>query len=177
MAELSTIARPYAEALFGAAKGADLNAVLAEVDALAVAAQLPEVAQLAINPQVGDTQLADVLSAAVKGGLSAVGKQFVATVVANGRVAALPAIARQFRHLKNASEGNADALIESAFALESAQVQELVVALEKKFAVKLKPQVSVNPALIGGVRVTVGDQVLDSSVRAQLDQMRVALAA
>jgi F-type H+-transporting ATPase subunit delta len=98
-------------------------------------------------------------------------------VVPHGRVAALPAIARQFRHLKNASEGNADALIESAFALESAQVQELVVALEKKFAVKLKPQVSVNPALIGGVRVTVGDQVLDSSVRAQLDQMRVALAA
>ncbi|HET7772965.1 MAG TPA: F0F1 ATP synthase subunit delta [Burkholderiaceae bacterium] len=177
MAELSTIARPYAEALFGAAKGADLNAVLAEVDALATAAQLPEVAQLAINPQVGDAQLTDVLSAAVKGGLSPIGKQFVATVVANGRVTALPAIARQFRHLKNASEGNADALIESAFALEPAQVQDLVVALEKKFAVKLKPQVSVNPALIGGVRVTVGDQVLDSSVRAQLDQMRVALAA
>ena len=61
--------------------------------------------------------------------------------------------------------------------MTQSQVDELLVALEKKFGVKLKASVSVNSALIGGVKVTVGDEVLDSSVQAQLEQMRVMLTA
>ncbi len=177
MAELSTIARPYAEALFAAAKGSDLNAMLAEVETLAAVSSDPAVAALALSPSVTDERLIDVMQAGVKGGLSSNGKHFLATVVQNGRVTALPEVARQFRLLKNAAEGNADAKIESAFPISEAQTAELMAALEKKFAVKLKAQVSVNPALIGGVKVTVGDQVLDSSVQAQLEQMRIALTA
>jgi F-type H+-transporting ATPase subunit delta len=79
--------------------------------------------------------------------------------------------------LKNAVEGAADAVVTSAFDLSSAQVSELVATLEKKFGRKLNPVVTVDPALIGGVRVVVGDEVLDTSVRAKLQQMRVALAA
>lgn len=177
MAELSTIARPYAEALFAASKGADLNAALLEIEALALIANNPQVKALALSPSVSDAQLIDVMQSGIKTGLSSNGQHFLTTIVQNNRVAAVPEVARQFRGLKNTVEGQADALIESAFPMAQAQVDELMAALEKKFGVKLKASVVVNNALIGGVKVTVGDEVLDSSVQAQLEQMRVALTA
>ena len=74
-------------------------------------------------------------------------------------------------------KGAADAAIVSAFDLTPAQVAELVATLEKKFSRKLNPVVTVDPALIGGVRVVVGDEVLDTSVQAKLQHMRAALVA
>ena len=79
--------------------------------------------------------------------------------------------------LKNSAEGAAAAEITSAFELTDAQLQELVSALELKFGLKLKPRVTIDPSLIGGVRVAVGDQVLDTSVQAQLAHMRNQLVA
>ena len=98
-------------------------------------------------------------------------------IVANHRLEALPEVAVQFEALKNALEGAADVEIVSAFPLEGSLLDELVVGLERRFKRKLKPAVSVDASLIGGVRVTVGDEVLDTSVRAQLARMQVALTA
>jgi F-type H+-transporting ATPase subunit delta len=61
--------------------------------------------------------------------------------------------------------------------MSDAQVADLVGALQKKFGRKLNPTVSVDQSLIGGVKVVVGDEVLDSSVRAKLQQMQIALAS
>ena len=77
--------------------------------------------------------------------------------------------------MKNAQEGAADAEIVSAFEMSDAQVKELIATLERKFGRKLKPSVTVDNSLIGGVRVTVGDEVLDTSVRARLQKMHTAL--
>jgi len=109
--------------------------------------------------------------------LSIDARNFLALLVENGRLLLLPEIASEFLWLKNRHQGEADAEIVSAFPLADAQVAELVAGLEKKFGVKIKPVVSVDASLIGGVRVAVGDQVLDTSVRAQLDRMRDALVA
>jgi F-type H+-transporting ATPase subunit delta len=95
----------------------------------------------------------------------------------NGRVALLPEIAAQFTELKNASAGAADATVYSAFDISADQLSALVATLEKKFGRKLNPTVEVDPSLIGGVRVVVGDEVLDTSVRAKLQQMHLALVA
>jgi F-type H+-transporting ATPase subunit delta len=89
----------------------------------------------------------------------------------------LPEIAAQFAVLKNANEGAADAEIVSAFEISGDQLAQLVATLEKKFGRKLNPTVTVDPSLIGGVRVVVGDEVLDTSVRAKLQQMHVALVS
>ena len=82
-----------------------------------------------------------------------------------------------FRSLKNAHEGAADAEVTSAFEMTADQVNELAATLEKKFGRKLHPTVTVDSSLIGGVRVVVGDQVLDTSVRAKLQKMQAALTA
>lgn len=175
MAELSTIARPYAEALFAVAKTADAGKVQAELLALAQVAAHADVQALVKNPNVNRDQVLATVTAAVKDPLSAHVANFLTAVVQNGRTALLPEIASQYAQLKNAAEGASDAHITSAFELTAAQLSDLTTALQKKFGLALKPTVSVDASLIGGVRVNVGDQVLDTSVQAQLERMRVAL--
>ncbi|MDY7576983.1 F0F1 ATP synthase subunit delta [Herbaspirillum sp. RTI4] len=177
MAEIATIARPYAEALFRVAKTADLAAWSEMVSEMAQLAAYPDVIALAHNPVIEDQKVVDVFLAALKSPVTAEVKNFVTALVANGRLALLPEIAAQFHTLKNAQEGAADAEISSAFELTPPQLQELMALLEKKFGRKLTPTVTVDSELIGGVRVTVGDEVFDTSVRAKLQQLHVALAA
>lgn len=179
MAELSTIARPYAEALFGAANadGAGLAAWAELVHEMAQAAQHPEVQAALSNPGLDAAARASLLRALLKSPVTPPAENFLALLAENDRLALLPEIARQFEALKNRQEGSAVARIDSAFELTDAQVTDLVAGLEKKFQVKLKPDVRVDSSLIGGVRVTVGDQVLDTSVSAQLLRLRDALVA
>ena len=179
MAELSTIARPYADALFETARasGEGLERWLAVVEELAALMSHPQVAQVVADPKLGDAQVVDLLASLVKQPLPDNGTNFLKLLVANQRLAVLPEVAVQFRQLKNEAEGVADCLIESAFPLSDGQVSDLLAALSKRFGTRLRPSVQVNPALIGGVRIAVGDQVLDSSVRARLNQMQTALTA
>jgi F-type H+-transporting ATPase subunit delta len=179
MAELSTIARPYAEALFGVARADSAGlATWAELVAeMAQAAAHPDVRSAIADPKLDNEQRVDLFVSTLKSPLSADARNFVRLLVDNGRLLLLPDVASQFLWLKNRHEGQADAVIASAFPLDDSQVADLVAGLEKKFGVKIKPTVTVDASLIGGVRVAVGDQVLDTSVRAQLDRMRDALVA
>jgi F-type H+-transporting ATPase subunit delta len=177
MAELATVARPYAEALFRVAQTGDMNAWSQLVSELAAIGTNPDVQDFARNPNVTPEQVAETLMSLVKSPMPPEAKAFIAVLVENRRVALLPEIAAQFHELRNAQQGAADADISSAFEISGAQVTELVSTLEKKFGRKLNPTVTVDPTLIGGVRVVVGDEVLDTSVRAKLQQMFVALAS
>ncbi|WP_042302970.1 F0F1 ATP synthase subunit delta [Paraburkholderia kururiensis] len=179
MAELATVARPYAEALFGVAEAGDIAAWSTLVEELAQVARLPDVLSIASSPKVGRQQVSELLLGAVKSPQkdSPQAKNFVQMLVDNHRLQLLPEIAQQFEELKNAREGAADVLIVSAFPLEGEPLNQLVASLERKFQRKLKPTVEVDSSLIGGVRVTVGDEVLDTSVRARLARMQTALTA
>ena len=179
MAELATIARPYAEALFKAA-GAGAESLRAPLSGLASLAADEGLRRFADNPKVASLQVFDLMAGiALQKGMSLDSKvaNLLRTVLDNGRLAAMPEIAAQFNALVNGQSGVSDATIESAFPLSLLQVAETVEALEKRFGRKLNPTVHVVPELIGGVRVIVGDEVLDTSVKARLEQMRVALTA
>jgi F-type H+-transporting ATPase subunit delta len=178
MAELSTIARPYAHALFEIARAeGSLTAWVEVADELATLTAHPKVAELVADPKLGSKQIFDLLTGMLQSKIPPSGINFLQTLIENGRLAAMPEIARQLRALKNAAEGSADCLIETAFPLSDTQVNELVGALAKRFGLKLKPEVKVDPELIGGVRVAVGDHVLDTSVRTRLQAMKAALMA
>ena len=177
MAELATVARPYAEALFRVAQTGDMNAWSAIASELGQIGAISDVQAYASNPNVTHAQLADTIVSLVKAPLNAPAKNFIAMLAENGRITLLPEIAAQFALLKNASEGAADANIFSAFEISADQLPPLVATLEKKFGRKLNPTVEIDPSLIGGVRVVVGDEVLDTSVRAKLQQMHAALVA
>ena len=176
MAELATIARPYAEALFKASVS-DLSGAATWVEALQDIASNSQLQEFAENPNVTSAQVFDVIAGVSKVALPEMAKNFLRTVIDNGRLNVLPEIAEQFRALKNAQSGSADAVVYSAFAIDSTALAELAVTLEKRFARKLNVSVELQADLIGGIRVVVGDEVLDTSVKARLEQMKVALAA
>ena len=176
MAEIATIARPYADALFKAA-GTDAASALAWLDELAAVAANAQLLQFADNPKTTAEQVTGVINGVLKTALPAMGQNFLKTVLDNGRLAALPEIAAQFRALVNAQKGTSDAVVYSAFDIGADQLAELSVVLEKRFGRKLNLQVQLQTELIGGVRVVVGDEVFDTSVKARLEQMKVALTA
>jgi F-type H+-transporting ATPase subunit delta len=176
MAELSTVARPYAEAAFKLAR--ETGAVPAWSDLLANLGRIvsdPQLKAVVGDPALSADRLAAFLAGIVPGGLTGEAARFVATLAENGRVETLPEIAAQFHALRNRDEGRADLLVESAFPMDDAALAELVGAMERRFGCRLTATVRVNPELIGGVRATVGDEVLDASVRGRLAQMATAL--
>ena len=83
----------------------------------------------------------------------------------------------QFHALVSARSGVSDAIVYSAFPIEPAQLADVVASLEARFKRKLNASVQLQPDLIGGIRVVVGDEVLDTSVKARLEQMKAALTA
>ncbi|MDD2882772.1 MAG: F0F1 ATP synthase subunit delta [Rhodoferax sp.] len=176
MAELATIARPYAEALFKAS-ASDPKAVLTWLDELASVAGQAQLLQFADSPKASADQVYAVITGVMKSALDNHAQNFLRTVIANNRLAFLPEIATQFRALANVSSGSSDAVIYSAFAIDNGALADLTAALEKRFARKLNVSVELQPELIGGVRVVVGDEVLDTSVKARLEQMKMALTA
>lgn len=177
MAELATLARPYAEALFQVAVKGDLKQASIELDALSAVAANPQLRQFADAPSASAAQVFDVMTSVVKTPLSDASKNLLRTVIDNGRLSVLPEIAAQFHVLVNARSGVSDAIVYSAFPIEPAQLSDVVASLEARFKRKLNASVQVQPDLIGGIRVVVGDEVLDTSVKARLEQMKAALTA
>ncbi len=80
-----------------------------------------------------------------------------------------------FKQHKNAHEGVRDALVSSAFPLDAEAQARLTADLEARFGIRLNVSVAVDPELIGGVRIAVGDKVIDASVRGKLAAMAAAL--
>ena len=128
------------------------------------------------DPRLDDAQRVSIFLSLVRPAVDKQFQNFVEVLMANDRLLLLPQIAEQFEALKDEAEGVAQANITSAFPMSEDQVSQLISLLEPKFGLKLKPHVTVDASLIGGVRVHVGDHVLDTSVQAQLVRMRDTLA-
>ena len=176
MAENLTLARPYAEAAFKTAL--EQKTLAAWADALAAMAAVaadPDMRACIDNPRLLPKDLAQLLADVLGGNVSEQQRNFVRVLVENDRLGVLAEIRDQFVALKNAHEGTRVAAIASAFPLDGDNLNKLVADLERRFACKIEATVQVDPELIGGVRIAVGDQVIDASVRGKLAAMSVAL--
>ena len=176
MAEPSTIARPYAEAAFRLAdsqgKLADWSAVLANLSSVAA----DERVRSAIgDPNFPAAKVAGLFISILTGKLTGESENFVRVLAENGRLDVLAEIRAQYEVLKNDREGVVEAEVYTAFEMDQAQVADLVARLEKKTGRKVKARVSVDKSLIGGVKIVIGDKVIDGSARAQLAALETAL--
>ncbi|MEZ5614610.1 MAG: F0F1 ATP synthase subunit delta [Rhodocyclaceae bacterium] len=179
MAENVTLARPYAEAAFQLAKDANagtnaLGSWQQALDRMAAVAADAQMLECIANPRLLPSQVAQ-LFLDVAGSLSAEQQNFVRLLVDNERLQVLPEIRELYVELKNGQEGVQEAEIASAFPLDDATLKNLVAELETRFNCRIQATVSLDPELIGGVRIAVGDQVIDASVRGKLAAMATAL--
>ena len=176
MAENVTIARPYAEAAFKLATGAGALGPWSEaLDRMAAVAADPQMQACFTNPTLGAEKLVELFTGIVGGSLDETQQNFVRVLVDNERLLVLPEIRDLFVVRKNEHEGVLDADIVSAFPLDGPTLKTLTKELEAKFKAKLNVSVSVDPALIGGVVISIGDDVIDASVRGKLANMAAAL--
>ena len=178
MAEPSTIARPYAEAAFRLAdaqgKLAEWSAALANLSAVAADARVRSAIG---DPSLSDAKVAGLFISILAGKLSGETENFVRVLAENGRLGVVTEIRTHFEALKNEREGTVEAEVYTAFEMDQAQVADLVSRLEKKTGRKVRARVSVDKSLIGGVKVVIGDKVIDGSARAQLGALENALKA
>ena len=175
MAESLTIARPYAEAAFKIAHEQGALPAWSDVLArLAVIAGAEAAKEIVGNPALSAQQVSAVF-ADTAGQLSQQQRNFVQVLAENDRLTVLPEIASHFQALRSAHEGVLEAQVSSAFPLTGAQLAEIVATLKDKHGREVKATVVVDPALIGGVSIRIGDEVTDASVRGKLAQLAGAL--
>ena len=178
MAEASTIARPYAEAVFKLAdaqgKLAEWSGVLANIAAVAADERIRTAVG---DPNLSAAKIAGLFISVLSGKLSGDAENLVRVLAENGRLDVLAEIRTQYEVLRNEREGVVEAEVHTAFDLEDAQLADLVARLEKKTGRKVKASVRVDKNLIAGVKVVLGDKVIDGSARAQLGALENALKA
>ncbi len=176
MADMSTLARPYAKAVFELAR--DAKAFGAWSEALAALAKLvsdPGIAQLIGHPALTRAELAQTLAKGLSGKLSAEALGLVRLLVDNSRVAALPAIAAQFEQLRAEAEARVDVEITSAAEMPAPAQQQLAAAVGKRLQREVAISWKTDPELIAGALIRAGDLVIDGSVRGELDRLQTAL--
>ena len=177
MAELITVARPYAEAAFRASVDAkDVAGFGEKLKLLGAAAATREAANLLGNPKVSAKEKADLLFSVTGDDVPDMLKNLVNMLVENQRATLLPFMSEHFERLQREHDGVVKALITSAFALSDADKASLIEGLAKKYRKRVEAEVKVDASLIGGARVQVGDDVIHASVRDTLDKMAIALA-
>lgn len=178
MAEISTIARPYAVAAFKLAKEKNALAKWSEMLGLATAvvndAQMKAYIQ---DPKVISSDLEAAFLKVCGDKLNENGQNLIKTLVEYGRLSILPAITSAFEELKALDEGTLEAQIIAAAKPSAAETKDLVKRLEAKFGKKIEASVSVDPEIIGGIKIIVGDTVIDASVKGQLQNLAYTLTA
>jgi F-type H+-transporting ATPase subunit delta len=178
MAEAVTIARPYAVAVFRLAKGknalAQWSDMLALIAAVAADAQMQTLIE---DPNQTSTNIEKVLLGVCGDKLNTEGANLVRLLVENDRLSLLPEIVATFEGLKAQEECTLDAEITTAAKLNAAQVKTLVTQLQARFGKKIEAHVSVDPEIIGGIKIIVGDTVIDASVRGRLQELANTLKA
>lgn len=176
MAEAITVARPYAEAVFKLAIAEKSLTQWSKI--LKLAAEISENERIKLligNPLVSVRQLSDLILEIGGRKFTQEARNLITLMIENKRVQVLPQVSQLFEQLKAQHEGALEAQVTSAFELESDQLSKLISELEQKFKRKIDAKVTVDSDLIGGIKVEVGDEVLDASVRGKLEAMAIAL--
>jgi F-type H+-transporting ATPase subunit delta len=178
MAELSTVARPYAEAAFEIAREKNAlptwSSMLALVASVATDARMREALQ---SPKLGDPEKESLFLSVAGDALDADARSFVRVLIEGDRIALAPEIVAIYEQRRRDAEGVAKARIESALPVTDAELAGIKAALERRFGRKVEASVEIVPALIGGARITVGDTVIDDSVQGKLTAMKNQLTA
>ena len=177
MAHLSTLARPYAKAVFELARdGGKFKDWSAQLAALAAAVANPELGKLIGHPGLSKAQLGAIYGEALAKQLNGEGQSLLRLLTENGRLQCAGFIAEQYEALRAEAETRVDVEITSAVALDKAQQDAFGVAIKKRLARDAVVEWKTDESLIAGAVIRAGDLVIDGSVRGELERLQTALA-
>jgi len=170
--EATTIARPYAAAIYDLAIEKDCLDLWSEMlELLAAIVSDDNMANMIASPKMGKDQLTELMIEIGGGRLNDEGQNLIRLLVENDRLVVLPEINTLYIEAKNKHEGTLEVTVASAFAIKPAQEEQLAKALKKKLGCEIKITTEEDPSLLGGVKITAGDMVIDGSVQGQLNKL------
>ncbi len=169
----TTIARPYAKAVFEQAQEeGDMEMWSALLKMLGQIVQDPQMRQLLHSPKVSHKQLLDLLSSIYGGKLSASAANFIRILIKSNRLKIAGQISELFEQKRAQAEGKIEVKVVSAFALDSDQSKDIAEAMGKRTGKKVNISSVVDKSLIGGMIIQAGDSVIDASLRGRLSKLR-----
>jgi F-type H+-transporting ATPase subunit delta len=172
MLNRTTLARPYARAVFAVARqGGRLPAWSENLALAATIAGDPEIRQFTGDPRVGREQLLKLISGLGEGRFDDTFNNFLKVMVTYDRLELLPEVAAQFEHLRREAENRINVQVTSAMPLSGEESQLLTERLKARFGREVDLDIEVDASLIGGAVIRAGDQVIDGSVRGRLEQL------
>ena len=176
MAELSTLARPYAKAAFQAAVDAgELQAWSDMLVNTSNVVQEEKMGKVLSHPSLTGEQQAQTLIDVCGDKMNQAGQNLVSVLAENKRISLIPQILEQFEHLKAELEKAVDVQIISAFEVSDESKQKLTDALKAKLAKDVRVTTTVDSTLVGGAIIRAGDLVIDGTVRGKLAKLAEAM--
>ncbi len=177
MAENSTVARPYAQAVFELARAKGALAQWSEVLAtLAEIARHPDIEAMVQDPAIDDDVACGIVSELCGDLLTDEVRRLIELLLENGRFTVLNEIHAQYEALRAEFERRARVEVVSAYELNAKQKSSISSAMKKRLGHDVELTTRTDKSLLGGAIVRVGDLVIDDSVVTQLDRLRVALS-
>ncbi|MBE9564150.1 MAG: F0F1 ATP synthase subunit delta [Proteobacteria bacterium] len=176
MAEISTLARPYAQAIFNLAH--TNNALKEWSETLTLVAQIATdeaVIEIINNPDVGNEQVVSLFTDICQDKLDEQGINFIKLAAENNRLPIIPAIAQSFAAMRAEQEGSIEAQVISAFTVNATQKKSIAAALKKRLGRDVTINTETDKSLLGGVIIRAGDIVIDGSVKTQLEKITHSL--
>jgi F-type H+-transporting ATPase subunit delta len=176
MARRVTAARRYAEAAFeiGRADGT-LDAWERDMGIIGATVPHPELRRLMQHPAIPFADKERVLRAVLGRGVAQGAVNLLLLMVRRGRPGAIEPMIARFSELLRRERGIALAQVRSALPLDDGQRAEIASRLRALTASEIEIDEAVDPDLIGGVSVRIGDQLYDASVRSRLERLRTRL--
>lgn len=172
MAELATLARPYAEAIFDTAKETDEFALWSEtLGFLTSVVENSQVHSVLVNPRIDKNTLQNILLDVCSSQMTQTGINLVKMLIKNGKLSVVSHIAFQYERLRSQYQGYIEVEITSAYPITPVQQQQVEAALQRRLGKAITIKVTIDTSLIGGWLIRVGDQVIDLSVKGRLQQL------
>jgi F-type H+-transporting ATPase subunit delta len=177
MAESQTLARPYAEAVYGLAREqGSVDSWAGQLSSLVSITTESQISDLINNPSAPTGVVAGVVNAVGATVLTDDAKRLVEAMAANRRLATLSEVKAQFEALKSEGEGRVQASVTSAAAMSAAQQTAIKTALDAKWSADVEIAFHVDPSLVGGAVIKARDWVIDGSVASQLKKLAAVIA-
>jgi F-type H+-transporting ATPase subunit delta len=178
MSELSTLARPYAAAVFKRASESDSAEQWSQMLAfIAAVVKDKDISTIAENPKISTARLTQLLLDICQGQLTSEGENFLKLLVQNDRLTLAPQISSLYEIHKADAEGYVDVDVKAAYAFTKEEQKKLTSALERTLNKKVRLSVSMDKSLIGGFLAKAGDRVIDGSIKGRLQHMQKTLKA